>query len=180
MKSTQKQRRLSPRLKPRASEWRVERPRPSHVHVTELRFDERQRRFDKCPRPSHVTELRIDERPRRFYERPYSSHVSERKFNEGRRLSPVQERKVERPLRASRSETAGPSHADSSTPRKPARDRVDHCQVSGCFTDITRVHAATHLPGIFDDHLEPTEELLRRRISVLRVVYWGQSTTLQD
>ena len=48
-------------------------------------------------------------------------------------------------------------------------DRVDHCPVSGCFTDINRAHAATHLPGIFDDHLEQTEELLRRPISVLRI-----------
>ena len=83
--------------------------------------------------------------------------------------SHVQERKVERPLRASRSETGGPSHAVSSTPRTPAMDRVDHCPVSGCYTDITGAHAAAHLPGIFDDHLEPTEELLRRRISVLRI-----------
>ena len=48
-------------------------------------------------------------------------------------------------------------------------ERVDHCPVSGCYTDITRAHAATHLPGIFDDHLEPMEELLRRRIRVLRI-----------
>ena len=35
--------------------------------------------------------------------------------------------------------------------------------------DITRAHAAIHQPGNFDDHLEPTEELLRHRISVLRI-----------
>ncbi|MCG8047547.1 MAG: TatD family hydrolase [Candidatus Thiodiazotropha endolucinida] len=31
------------------------------------------------------------------------------------------------------------------------------------------MHAATHLPGIFDDQLEPTEELIRRRISALKI-----------
>ena len=31
------------------------------------------------------------------------------------------------------------------------------------------MHAAKHLPGIFDDQLEPTEELMRRRISVLKI-----------
>ena len=48
-------------------------------------------------------------------------------------------------------------------------DRVDHCPVSGWYTDITNAHAATHLPGVFDDHLEPTEELLWHRVSVLRI-----------
>ena len=141
MKSTQKKRRLSPRLKPRASERRVEPPCPSHV--TERRFEERPWRFDERSHPSHVSERKVNKRPR--------------------------PRKVERTLRAPRSETARPSHAVSSTPRKPAVDRVDHCPVSGCLTDITRAHAATHLQGIFNNHLEPTEELLRRRISVLRI-----------
>ena len=31
------------------------------------------------------------------------------------------------------------------------------------------MHAAAHLPGIFDDQLEPTEKLMRRRISVLKI-----------
>ena len=31
------------------------------------------------------------------------------------------------------------------------------------------MHAAKYLPGIFDDQLEPTEELMRRRISVLKI-----------
>ena len=32
------------------------------------------------------------------------------------------------------------------------------------------MHEATHLLGIFDDQLEPTEELIRRRISALRIL----------
>lgn len=140
MKSAQKKRRLSPKSKARPS-------------VPERRFDER-------PRP-YVSERRFDERRR-------PPPVSERRFIERPRPR-TPERKVERPLRTSRSATTRPSSAVSSTPQKPAVDRVDQCPVSGCFTDITRSHAATHLPGIFDDHLEPTEELLRRRISVLRI-----------
>ncbi|MEW8547408.1 MAG: hypothetical protein AB2693_28200, partial [Candidatus Thiodiazotropha sp.] len=32
------------------------------------------------------------------------------------------------------------------------------------------MHAASHLPGIFDDMQDSTEELLRRRISALRIL----------
>ena len=38
-----------------------------------------------------------------------------------------------------------------------------------CGESVSRTHATTHLPGIFNDQLEPTEELQRQRISVLRI-----------
>ena len=46
---------------------------------------------------------------------------------------------------------------------------VEICPVAECSREVSRMHAATHLPGIFDDQLEPTEELMRRRISVLKI-----------
>ena len=46
---------------------------------------------------------------------------------------------------------------------------VEICPVAECSSKVSRMHAATHLPGIFDDQLEPTEELMRKRISVLKI-----------
>lgn len=57
----------------------------------------------------------------------------------------------------------------SAAARAPAPDRIERCPVARCQEAVSRVHAATHLPGIFDDQLEPTEELIRRRISALRI-----------
>lgn len=71
---------------------------------------------------------------------------------------------------STKSGTASSSQlAAAPTAKKPTADRSEHCPVSECQEYISRSHAAVHLPGIFDDQLEPTEELLRRRISVLRI-----------
>ena len=43
------------------------------------------------------------------------------------------------------------------------------CPVAECSSEVSRMHAATHLPGIFNNQLMPTEELMRRRISVLKI-----------
>ena len=43
------------------------------------------------------------------------------------------------------------------------------CPISKCEGAITRSHAATHLPAIFNNQLEPTEGLTRRRVSALRI-----------
>ncbi|MEW8446284.1 MAG: TatD family hydrolase, partial [Candidatus Thiodiazotropha sp.] len=48
-------------------------------------------------------------------------------------------------------------------------DRKDRSPIARCQELISRMHAATHLPGIFDDQLELSEELLRRRISALKI-----------
>lgn len=50
-----------------------------------------------------------------------------------------------------------------------ASDKVERFPFTKCLEAISRIHAATHLPGIFDDQLEPTEELIRRRISALKI-----------
>ena len=47
--------------------------------------------------------------------------------------------------------------------------QVEICPVVKCSSGVSRMHATTHLSGIFDDQLEPTEELMRRRISVLKI-----------
>ena len=64
----------------------------------------------------------------------------------------------------------------SSLPRGPKKDartaqyrQVEICPEAECSSEVSRMHAARHLPGIFDDQLEPTEELMRRRISVLKI-----------
>ena len=67
--------------------------------------------------------------------------------------------------------------ASSSPRRGPKKDarpaqvnrQVEICPVVKCSSEVSRMHAATHLSGIFDDQLKPTEELLRRRISVLKI-----------
>ena len=67
--------------------------------------------------------------------------------------------------------------ASSSPRRGPKKDarpaqvnrQVEICPVAECSSEVKRVYAATHLQGIFDDQLEPTEELMRRRISVLKI-----------
>ena len=43
------------------------------------------------------------------------------------------------------------------------------CPVADCSSEVSRMHAATHLPGIFNDQLKPTEELIKRRISILKI-----------
>lgn len=43
------------------------------------------------------------------------------------------------------------------------------CPISQCDGAITRSHASTHLPAIFNDQLEPTEDLTRGRVSALRI-----------
>ena len=57
-----------------------------------------------------------------------------------------------------------PKDARSAKVNRP----VEICPVAECCSEVSRMHAATHLPGIFDDQLEPTEELMRR-ISVLKI-----------
>ena len=56
----------------------------------------------------------------------------------------------------------------------PSRGRFsagpELCPVFGCEETLSRTHAATHLPGIFDDQQEPTEDLIGRRISALRIL----------
>ena len=48
-------------------------------------------------------------------------------------------------------------------------DKKDRCPIARCQELVSRMHAATHLPGIFDDQLELSEELLRRRISAQKI-----------
>ena len=50
-------------------------------------------------------------------------------------------------------------------PKKDARSAqvnrpVEICPVAECGSEYPRMHAATHVPGIFDDQFEPTEELM--------------------
>ena len=65
--------------------------------------------------------------------------------------------------------TSGRRDHSTGVLRKSAADRADRCPVLNCGESVSRTHAATHLPGIFNDQLEPTEELQRQRISVLRI-----------
>ena len=46
---------------------------------------------------------------------------------------------------------------------------VEICPVAECSSEVSRMHAATHLTVIFHDQLMPTEELMRRRISILKI-----------
>ncbi|MEW8548779.1 MAG: hypothetical protein AB2693_35210, partial [Candidatus Thiodiazotropha sp.] len=46
----------------------------------------------------------------------------------------------------------------------------EQCPVAKCTEVVSRMHAASHLPGIFDDMQDCTEELLRQRISALRIL----------
>ena len=74
--------------------------------------------------------------------------------------------------RTDRSETVGPDAAmkgPDAAVKVSTSDGGDRCPPANCQEQISRVHAATHLPGIFDDQLEPTEDLLRRRISALKI-----------
>ena len=65
----------------------------------------------------------------------------------------------------------------SSLPRGPKKDartaqvnrQVEICPIAECSSEVSRMHAAMHLPAIFDDQLNPTEELTRRRIIVLKI-----------
>ena len=67
--------------------------------------------------------------------------------------------------------------ASSSPRRGPKKDarpaqenrEVEICPVAECSSEVSRMHAAAHLREILDDQLEPTEELMRRRISVLKI-----------
>ena len=60
-----------------------------------------------------------------------------------------------------------PSMRESSTKSEAG---TEPCPVAGCRDVVSRAHAATHLPGIFEDTQELTEELLRRQISALRII----------
>ena len=71
-----------------------------------------------------------------------------------------------------------PCHQSLASPRRGQKKdaRTAHvnrpaetCPVAECSSAVSRMHAATHLPSIFDDQLEPTEELMRRRISILKI-----------
>ena len=68
------------------------------------------------------------------------------------------------PRRQEKSANVGSDHL------KPWMAAGKQCPVAGSQENISRIHASTHLPGIFDDHQEPTEELIRRRISALRIL----------
>ena len=60
-----------------------------------------------------------------------------------------------------------PSMRESSTKSEAG---TEPCPVAGCLDVVSRAHAATHLPGIFEDTQELTEEMLRRQISALRII----------
>ena len=93
------------------------------------------------------------------------------------RLPAPRPRDVERRVTCTpRVETVGsdsgfvPSLEFHSTSRGRFSAGPEFCPVARCEETVSRTHAATHLPGIFDDQLEPTEELIRRRISALRIL----------
>ena len=69
-------------------------------------------------------------------------------------------------------------HSSASKGRFSAGPEV--CPVSQCDGVLSRLHAATHLPGIFDDHLEPAEELIRCRISALHILESKLLSTVSD
>ena len=62
------------------------------------------------------------------------------------------------------------SSSKSTKPRSRHAGNRQLCPVAHCQEVLSRAHAATHLPGIFDDRLEPTEELVKRRISALCIL----------
>ena len=144
-------------------------PRKRPLSPSRSRIDHKQRRRSPSRSPQ-----RRRESPRR---RPRSPYRQRRRVSPKRHVS----RRVEYASKRDQTGSGNPMSlivkASSSPRRGPKKDtrpaqvnrQVEICPVVKCSSEVSRMHAATHLPGIFDDQLEPTEELMRRRISVLKI-----------
>ena len=144
-------------------------PRKRPLSPSRSRRDHKQRRRSPSRSPQ-----RRRESPRR---RPRSPYRQRRRVSPKRHVS----RRVEYASKRDQTGSGNPMSlivkASSSPRRGPKKDtrpaqvnrQVEICPVVKCSSEVSRMHAATHLPGIFDDQLEPTEELMRRRISVLKI-----------
>ena len=143
-------------------------PRKRPLSPSRSRRDHKQKR-----RSPSRTPQRRRESPRR---RPRSPYRQRRRVSPKRHVS----RKVEYASKRDQPGSGNPmsliAKASSSPRRGPKKDarpaqvnrQVEICPVVKCSSRVSRMHAAKHLSGMFDDQLEPTEELMRR-ISVLKI-----------
>jgi len=105
-----------------------------------------------------------------------------RRSTTARRRSPVEDRREARKRRSSKSPEQRRGRNDKSVEgKKPRLDqsagstgkkvqKPDVCPVPGCHSVISRHHAfGDHVPRIFDEDQELTEEVSRRRVSALRL-----------
>ena len=144
-------------------------PRKRPLSPSRSRRDHKQRRRSPSRSPQRRRESQR-RRPRSPYrQRRRSSpkrHVSRRVEYASKQNQPGSRNLMSLIVKASSLPRRGPKK--DARPAQVNR-QVEICPVVKCSSEVSRMQAATHLPGIFDDQLEPTEELMRRRISVLKI-----------